>query len=65
MALRSTPGNLGVLVLRRYAGYETEFTVLWLWTSEDAIPGFAGEDVPTRPYTVLRIRTTFSAWIPT
>lgn len=42
--LRVTPGNLGVILLRRDVGTETEFTVLSLWTNEEAIRRFAGED---------------------
>ena len=42
---RSTPGNRGVLALRRLAGERAEFLLLTLWDSEEAIRGFAGEDV--------------------
>lgn len=40
-----TPGNRGVLVLRRSLGEETEFLLISLWDSEDAIRAFAGSDV--------------------
>ena len=42
--VRATPGNLGVTVLRRNDGGKTEFLVLSLWESVDAIKKFAGED---------------------
>ena len=42
--VRATPGNLGVTVLRRNDGEKTEFLVLSVWESVDAIRKFAGED---------------------
>jgi heme-degrading monooxygenase HmoA len=42
--VRATPGNLGVTVLRRNDGEKTEFLVLSVWESVDAIKKFAGED---------------------
>jgi heme-degrading monooxygenase HmoA len=42
--LRTLPGNLGVTVLRRSDGDKTEFLVMSLWDSVDAIKKFAGED---------------------
>lgn len=39
---RSTPGNRGVLVLRRAVGPRAEFLFLSLWDSMEAIRGFAG-----------------------
>jgi len=48
--LRSTPGNLGVMLLRRDMGTETEFTVLSLWANEDAIRRFAGEELHKAVY---------------
>jgi heme-degrading monooxygenase HmoA len=42
--VRATPGNLGVTVLRRNDGEKTEFLVLSIWESVDAIKKFAGED---------------------
>ena len=42
---RSTPGNRGVLALRRVVGDRAEFLLLTLWDSEDAIRRFAGEDI--------------------
>ena len=41
---RETPGNLGVLVLRRARGDLIEVTTVSLWTSMDAVKAFAGED---------------------
>lgn len=42
---RKTPGNRGVLALRRTEGDRAEFLLLTLWDSEDAIRRFAGEDI--------------------
>ncbi len=42
--VRATPGNLGVTVLRRNDGGKTEFLVMSVWESVDAIKKFAGED---------------------
>lgn len=42
--VRATPRNLGVTVLRRNDGGKTEFLVMSLWESVDAIKKFAGED---------------------
>jgi heme-degrading monooxygenase HmoA len=42
--VRETPGNLGVTVLRRNDGAKTEFLVLSIWESVEAIKKFAGED---------------------
>jgi heme-degrading monooxygenase HmoA len=41
---RATPGNLGVLGLRRLAGGQAEFLLLTLWESEEAVRRFAGDD---------------------
>jgi heme-degrading monooxygenase HmoA len=46
----ATPGNRGVLVLRRQLGPETEFLLVSLWDSEDSIRAFAGEDVTKAHY---------------
>ena len=43
--LRATPGNEGVFMLRRIQGDRAEFVVLSLWTAEDAIRAFAGDDI--------------------
>lgn len=42
--LRTTPGNLGVLGLRRVGGGRAEHVVLSLWESEESIRRFAGDD---------------------
>jgi len=42
--VRETPGNLGVTVLRRQDGKETEFLVISIWQSLDAVKRFAGKD---------------------
>ncbi len=42
-----TPGNRGVLVLRRSVEGQVEFLLVTLWDSMDAVRGFAGEDVET------------------
>ncbi len=42
--VRQTPGNLGVTVLRRADGKETEFLVISIWESIDAVKRFAGKD---------------------
>lgn len=49
-AHRATPGNRGSLVLRRPGEDRTEFLVLSLWESEDAILGFAGDDIERAIY---------------
>lgn len=40
-----TPGNVAVYVLRRDDGDRTEFTIVTLWQSLEAIEAFAGNDV--------------------
>jgi heme-degrading monooxygenase HmoA len=42
---RATPGNQGVLALRRVVEGRAEFLLLTLWESEDAIRRFAGDDI--------------------
>ena len=42
---RNTPGNRGVLALRRIAGNRAEFLLVTLWDSEEAIRRFAGDDL--------------------
>lgn len=41
---RATPGNLGVLGLRRLAEGRAEFLLVTLWESEEAVRRFAGDD---------------------
>lgn len=42
---RSTPGNRGVFGLRRLRNGRAEFLLASLWESEEAIRGFAGEEI--------------------
>lgn len=42
---RATPGNLGVLGLRRVGHDRAEFLLVTLWESEEAIHRFAGDDI--------------------
>lgn len=44
-AYRQTPGNQGAWLLRRDIGETTEIVTLSMWESEDAIRGFAGDDI--------------------
>ena len=41
----STPGNLGVLALRRIVDGRAELLLLTFWESERAIRQFAGDDI--------------------
>jgi heme-degrading monooxygenase HmoA len=41
---RETPGNRGVLALRRIEGNRCEYLIVSLWDSLDAVERFAGED---------------------
>jgi heme-degrading monooxygenase HmoA len=41
---RETPGNRGVLVLRRVVGDRAEFVLVTLWDSIEAVRAFAGDD---------------------
>ena len=42
---RATPGNRGVLGLRRIVNGRAELLLLTLWESEEAIHRFAGDDI--------------------
>jgi heme-degrading monooxygenase HmoA len=42
---RSAHGNVAAYLLRRGDGDRTEFAVLTLWQSLDAVRAFAGEDI--------------------
>ena len=44
-AYRATPGNRGVLALRRIVGDRAELLLITLWDSEAAVRGFAGADL--------------------
>lgn len=41
-----TPGNKGIVCLRRLDGDDAEFTILTLWEDRRAIEAFAGPDAP-------------------
>ena len=41
-AIRSTPGNLGVILLRRDEGEESHFQAISVWESEAVIEAFSG-----------------------
>lgn len=47
---RATPGNRGVLVLRRQEAGRAEFLLLSFWDSWEAIRSFAGPDVGRAVY---------------
>ena len=47
---QATPGNRGVLVLRRIDGDVAHFTLTSFWDSMDAISGFAGEPLDAARY---------------
>jgi heme-degrading monooxygenase HmoA len=40
-----TPGNRGVLTLRRIVDGKAEFLLISMWESEEAIRNFAGDDM--------------------
>jgi heme-degrading monooxygenase HmoA len=42
---RATPGNRSVQVLRREVGDRTEFVIVTVWDSRQAIAAFAGDDI--------------------
>jgi heme-degrading monooxygenase HmoA len=44
---RETPGNRGLLALRRIQGDRCEYLLLTLWDSIDAVKAFAGDDIAT------------------
>lgn len=47
---RATPGNRAVHVLRRDVGDRTEFVLVTMWDSIDAIAAFAGDDIEAAVY---------------
>jgi heme-degrading monooxygenase HmoA len=47
---RATPGNRGVQVLRREVDDRTEFVLVTLWDSTEAIAAFAGDDIEAAVY---------------
>lgn len=49
-ALRSTPGNRGVWVLRRSEGERAHFWLISFWESEEGIRRFAGAELERARY---------------
>ena len=47
---RSTEGNRGVLVLRRFHDDHADFLLVSLWTSLDAVRKFAGPEIEKAVY---------------
>ncbi len=47
---RTTPGNLGVLILERTAEDAVHFVTLTYWTDEEVIRAFAGDEVLKAKY---------------
>jgi heme-degrading monooxygenase HmoA len=47
---RTTPGNTGAWMLWRPVGNRAEFIALSFWESEEAIRGFAGDDIRRAVY---------------
>ena len=48
--VRATPGNRGVMVLRRVTEGRAEFLFASFWDSLDVVRGFAGDDVERAVY---------------
>jgi heme-degrading monooxygenase HmoA len=48
--LKATPGNQGVMVLRRIEGDAAEFGIMSFWDSLEDVQAFAGEDVDVARY---------------
>ncbi len=48
--IRQVEGNIAAHLLRRTADGETEFTLITLWESWDAIRSFVGDDVERAVY---------------
>lgn len=53
---RETPGNVGVLVLRRSTGELIEVTTVSFWTSMEAVEGFAGQDPERAKFCAIHSR---------
>ena len=47
---RATPGNRGAYLLRRIEGERAHFLALTFWESEEAIRGFAGQEIEKARY---------------
>jgi heme-degrading monooxygenase HmoA len=48
--MRALAGNLGIQMLRRDEGAETDFVVISYWTSREAIRAWAGDDIELARY---------------
>jgi heme-degrading monooxygenase HmoA len=48
--MRALAGNLGIQMLRRDEGAETDFIVISYWTSREAIQAWAGADIDQARY---------------
>jgi heme-degrading monooxygenase HmoA len=48
--LKSTPGNLGVIILRRIENGRAHFLLISFWESCEAIARFAGPDIEKARY---------------
>lgn len=48
--ITATPGNQGVLLLRRTEGEETHFFLTSIWESVESVKRFAGEDYERARY---------------
>lgn len=48
--LKSTPGNLGVMIFRRTENGKVHFVLTSFWESFDAISKFAGADIEKAKY---------------
>ena len=48
--LKATPGNQGVMVLRRTEGDAAEFGIMSFWDSLESVKAFAGEVVDVAVY---------------
>ena len=57
---RKTPGNRGVLGLRRIVKDRAEFLLISLWDSKEAIRQFAGDDIEQAVEVVQRIARRLS-----
>jgi heme-degrading monooxygenase HmoA len=64
-SLASIPGHRGALVLRRADGDETEFAVLTMWESMDAVKRFAGSppDIAVVEPDAERVLSSFDATV--
>ena len=50
LELKSTPGNLGVIILRRTEEGKERFLLISFWISMEAISRFAGPDITKARY---------------